>query len=80
MRRIVAVLTAAAIMVAMMLTTATPAFAAPWDFSATVGEPGDPVSGYLTVSGGCVDFYGAIDVPGHQSDTSNEFSGPVCLL
>ncbi len=27
----------------------------------------------------CADSsFGAIDVPGHASDTSNEFRGPVC--
>jgi hypothetical protein len=25
-------------------------------------------------------IFGALDVPGHTSDTSNEFQGPVCLF
>ena len=76
------ILMVALVMVAMMVTTAIPAFAAPWDFSVSVPQEqtGGYVSGYLTVSDGCVDFFGALDVPGHTSDTSNEFQGPVCLF
>ncbi len=82
MRRILLVISAAAVMVALTLATALPAFAAPWDFSVSVSpeQTGGSVSGYLTVSDGCVDFFGAIAVPGHTSDTSNEFQGPVCLF
>jgi hypothetical protein len=81
-KRILMVLMVALVMVAMMVTTGIPAFAAPWDFSASVPQEqtGGYVSGYLTVSDGCVDFFGALDVPGHTSDTSNEFQGPVCLF
>ncbi len=49
------------------------------DVYVRTGQPGDPVRGYFTLSDGCVDFFGALDVPGHTSDTSNEFQGPVCL-
>ncbi len=90
MRRMVSVLSAAALMAAATAATAVPAFAqtpgeeeeeefVP-DISVRSGQPGDPVWGYLTISDGCVDFFGALDVPGHTSDTSNEFQGPVCLL
>ena len=82
MRRILLVLSTAALMMALIVATAMPAFAAPWDFSISVPQEqtGGYVSGYLTVSDGCVDFFGALDVPGHTSDTSNEFQGPVCLF
>lgn len=91
MRRIFLVLTAAALMVVMITVMSAPAFAAPLgasidptdyvpDISIQSGQEGDPVWGYFSLSGGCVDFFGAIDVPGHTSDTSNEFQGPVCLL
>ena len=82
MRRILLVLSAAALMVALTLATAIPAFASPFDFSISVApeQTGGHLSGHLTVSDGCVNFFGAIDVPGHTSDTSNEFQGPVCLF
>ena len=89
MRRLVSVLSAAAVLTATTVATAVPAFAqtpgeeeeefAP-DISVRSGQPGDPVWGYLTISDGCVDFFGALDVPGHTSDSSNEFQGPVCLF
>ncbi len=88
MRRPVSVLSAAAVLTATTVATAVPAFAqtpgeeeefVP-DISVRSGQPGDPVWGYLTVSDGCVDFFGALDVPGHTSDSSNEFQGPVCLF
>jgi hypothetical protein len=88
MRRLVSVLSAAAVLTATTVATAVPAFAqtpgeeeefVP-DISVRSGQPGDPVWGYLTVSDGCVDFFGALDVPGHTSDSSNEFQGPVCLF
>jgi hypothetical protein len=86
MRRLVSVLSAAAVLTATIAATAVPAFAqtpgeefVP-DIEVRSGQPGDPVWGYLTVSDGCVDFFGALDVPGHTSDTSNEFQGPVCLF
>jgi hypothetical protein len=86
MRRLVSILSAAAVLTATMVATAVPAFAqipseefVP-DISVRSGQPGDPVWGYLTVSDGCVDFFGALDVPGHTSDSSNEFQGPVCLF
>ncbi len=86
MRRSISVLAALAIMTAMMVVTAVPAFAQTGgeefvpDIAVQSGQLGDPVWGYFTLSDGCVDFFGAIDVPGHTSDTSNEFQGPVCLL
>jgi hypothetical protein len=86
MRRIISVFTIVALMAAMMVVMPVPAFAqtdgeefVP-DISVQSGQPGDPVWGYFTLSDGCVDFFGALDVPGHTSDTSNEFQGPVCLL
>jgi hypothetical protein len=86
MRRLVSVLSAAAVLTAATVATAVPAFAqtpggefVP-DISVQSGQPGDPVWGYLTISDGCVDFFGALDVPGHTSDSSNEFQGPVCLF
>ena len=88
MRRLVSVLSAATVLTATTVATAVPAFAqtpgeeeefVP-DISVRSGQPGDPVWGYLTVSDGCVDFFGALDVPGHTSDSSNEFQGPVCLF
>ena len=87
MRRMLSVLSAAAVLTATTVATAVPAFAqtpgeeefVP-DISVRSGQPGDPVWGYLTVSDGCVDFFGALDVPGHTSDSSNEFRGPVCLF
>ncbi len=85
MRRIVSVLSAAALVAAMTVATAVPAFAQPTgeefvpDISVRVAGPGAPVWGHFTLSDGCVDFFGAIDVPGHTSDSSNEFQGPVCL-
>ncbi len=87
MRRLVSVLSAAAVLTATTVATAVPAFAqtpgaeefVP-DISVRSGQPGDPVWGYLTISDGCVDFFGALDVPGHTSDSSNEFQGPVCLF
>ncbi len=87
MRRMVSVLSAAAIVAATTVATAVPAFAQTTpgeefvpDISVQSGQPGDPVWGYFTLSDGCVDFFGALDVPGHTSDTSNEFQGPVCLF
>ena len=86
MRRLVSVLSAAAVLTATTVATAVPAFAqSPGeefvaDISVRSGQPGDPVWGYLTISDGCVDFFGALDVPGHTSDSSNEFQGPVCLF
>ncbi len=85
MKRIIPVLAVMAVVAAMAAAMATPAFAQPGeevspDISVRSGQPGDPVWGYLTVSDGCVDFFGALDVPGHTSDTSNEFQGPVCLF
>ena len=82
MKRIFSVL---AVMAVMVLVMAVPAFAHTGeeflpDISVQSGQPGDPVWGYFTISDGCVDFFGALDVPGHTSDTSNEFQGPVCLL
>jgi hypothetical protein len=80
------VLSAAAVLTATTVATAVPAFAQSPDeefvpdISVQSGQPGDPVWGYLTVSDGCVDFFGALDVPGHTSDSSNEFQGPVCLF
>jgi hypothetical protein len=50
------------------------------DISVRSGQPGDPVWGYFTLSDGCADFFGAIDVPGHTSDTSDDFRGPVCFF
>ncbi|MDP8899620.1 MAG: hypothetical protein M3N33_00410 [Actinomycetota bacterium] len=87
MRRMVSVLSAAALVAATTVATAVPAFAQTTgaeeflpDISVRSGQPGDPVWGYLTISDGCVDFFGAIDVPGHASDTSDDFQGPVCLF
>ena len=88
MRRMVSVLSAVAIVAATTVATAVPAFAqTPTgveeflpDISVRSGQPGDPVWGYLTISDGCVDFFGALDVPGHTSDTSDDFQGPVCLF
>ena len=89
MRRMVSVLSAAALMAAATAATAIPALAQTAgeeasffvpDISVRSGQPGDPVWGHFTLSDGCVDFFGAIDVPGHTSDTSNEFQGPVCLF
>ena len=88
MRRRVSVLSAAALMAATIAATAVPAFAQTAgeeasflpDISVQSGQPGDPAWGYFTLSDGCVDFFGALDVPGHTSDTSNEFQGPVCLF
>ena len=90
MRRMVSVLSAAALMAAATAATAVPAFAQTAgeeaaffvpDISVRSGQPGDPVWGYFTLSSdGCVDFFGALDVPGHTSDSSNEFRGPVCLF
>jgi len=91
MRRIILMITAAALMATMMTVMSAPAFAAPLgvstdpidyvpEFSVRSGQEGDPVWGYFSLSDGCVDFFGAIDVPGHSSDTSDEFQGPVCLL
>ncbi len=86
MRRMVSVLSAAALVAAITVATAVPAFAQTTggdafspDISVQVGQAGDPVWGYFTLSDGCVDFFGALDVPGHTSDSSNEFQGPVCL-
>lgn len=73
-------------MATMIAATAVPAFAYPGDFSFSFGLSEEQTGGVgsgsleLTVSDGCVDFFGAIDVPGHASDTSNEFQGPVCLF
>ncbi len=91
MRRILLVSMAAALMAVMITVMSVPAFAAPLggsvdpvdyvpDISIQSGQEGNPVWGYFSLSGGCVDFFGAIDVPGHRSDTSNEFQGPVCLF
>ena len=91
MRRIILLIAAAALMAAMMTVMSAPAFAAPLgvstdpadyvpDISIQSGQEGDPVWGYFRLSDGCVDFFGAIDVPGHTSDTSDEFQGPVCLF
>ena len=88
MRRMVSVLSAAAIVAATAVATAVPAFAQNAgveeaflpDISVRSGQPGEPVWGYLTISDGCVDFFGAIDVPGRTSDTSDDFQGPVCLF
>jgi hypothetical protein len=81
----VSVLSAAAILAATTVATAVPAFAqtgeeASPDISVRSGQPGDPVWGYFTLSDGCADFFGAIDVPGHASDTSDDFQGPVCFF
>jgi len=91
MRRIILLITAAALMAAMLTVLSVPALAAPPevstdpvgyvpDISIQSGQEGDPVWGYFSLSDGCVDFFGAVDVPGHTSDTSNEFQGPVCLF
>ncbi len=86
MRRIFSVLTVVALMAVMMVIMAVPAAAQTGgeeflpNISVQSGQAGDPVWGYFTLSNGCVDFFGALDVPGHTSDTSNEFQGPVCLL
>ena len=91
MRRIILLIAAAALMAAMMTVMSAPAFAAPPGFSTDPadyvpdisiqsGQEGDPVWGYFSLSDGCVDFFGAVDVPGHTSDTSDEFQGPVCLF
>ena len=85
MKRIISFLAVMAAVAAMVAAMAMPAFAQPGeefvpDISVRSGQPGDPVWGYLTVSDGCVDFFGALDVPGHTSDSSNEFQGPVCLF
>ena len=90
MRRII-LLIAAALMAVMMMVMSAPAIATPLgvstdpadsvpDISIQSGQEGDPVWGYFSLSDGCVDFFGAIDVPGHSSDTSNEFQGPACLF
>ena len=86
MRRLVSILSAAAVLTATMVATAVPAFAqipgeefVP-DISVRSGQPGDPVWGYFTLSDGCADFFGAVDVPGHTSDTSDDFRGPVCFF
>ena len=91
MRRIIMSVTVALVMAAMLTVMSASAFAAPPgvstdpvdyvpDISIQSGQEGDPVWGYFSLSDGCVDFFGAIDVPGHTSDTSNEFQGPVCLF
>ena len=85
MKRIISFLAVMAAVAAMVAAMAMPAFAQPGeefvpDISVQSGQPGDPVWGYLTISDGCVDFFGALDVPGHTSDSSNEFQGPVCLF
>ncbi len=75
----------------MMLFMATPALALVGDnpalaasrhisFLVHVGHRGGPFFGHLSFSGGCVSGFGAIDVPGHTSNTSNEFPRPVCLF
>jgi hypothetical protein len=90
MRRIILLITAA-LMAATMTVLSAPAFAAPLgvstdhvdyvaDISIQLGQEGDQVWGYFSLSDGCVDFFGAIDVPAHSSDTSNEFQGPACLF
>ena len=86
MKRIISFLAVMAAVAAMVAAMAIPAFAQTGeefspDISVRSGQPGDPVWGYFTLSSdGCVDFFGAIDVPGHTSDTSDEFQGPVCLF
>jgi hypothetical protein len=84
-RRMVSVLSVATILAATTVATAVPAFAQTGeevspDISVRSGQPGDPVWGHFTLSDGCADFFGAIDVPGHASDTSDDFRGPVCFF
>jgi hypothetical protein len=88
MKRIISFLAVMAAVAAMVAAMAIPAFAQPGeeeeefspDISVRSGQPGDPVWGYFTLSDGCADFFGAVDVPGHTSDTSDDFRGPVCFF
>jgi hypothetical protein len=86
MKRFISVFAVMAVVAAMVAAMAMPAFAQTGeeefspDISVRSGQPGDPVWGYFTLSDGCADFFGAIDVPGHASDTSDDFRGPVCFL
>jgi hypothetical protein len=82
-KRIISVVAA----MAMVAATAMPAFAQTGeeeesspDVSVRSGQPGDPVWGYFVLSDGCAEFFGAVDVPGHASDTSDDFRGPVCFF
>ena len=87
MKRIISFLAVIAAVAGMVAAMAMPAFAQTGegeefspDISLRSGQPGDPGWGYYTLSDGCADFFGAIDVPGHASDTSDDFRGPVCFF
>ncbi len=86
MRRMASVLLVAAVMAAMIAATAVPGLAYPGEFGFSLAVSEEQTGGVgsgsleLTISDGCVDFFGAIDAPGHASDTSDDFQGPVCLF
>jgi hypothetical protein len=90
MRRLMALITVMVVMTAM-LGLAGPAIAFPDGFSRTVqsqeptavNEEPDPIFfGSATVAGECVSVYGEISAPaqGHDSDTSDDVPGPICLV